>query len=289
MTGLLAGALVALSFLLLARAWTRPETGRALSSRRRGTSSRLASLLRQAGWERFSPTLVVAGSVVVGLVSGVLSAALTGLPMAALIASLVAGATPVAVIRRRARQSLIHVRANWPEAVDTMVAGIRAGLSLPDAMGAVAISGPPPLRPLFAAAAAEHRATGSFDAALAVMQRHADDAVADRVVVALRMASELGGTTIGEVLRTLSTMLREDARLRAEIRGRQSWTVSAARMAVAAPWLTLLLLSTRPETVSAFATPGGAAVLALAAVLTVTAYVLMTRLARLPELPRLAP
>lgn len=288
MTGVLAGVLVALALLLLARAWTHPHTDPAPRARRQRPPSLLASLLNRAGWEQVSPALVVAGSVLGGLVSGVLAAAVTGLPMAAVIAALVAGAAPVAVLRRRARHCLVQVRASWPEAVDAMVAGIRAGLSLPDAMGAVALSGPPPLRPLFAAAAAERRATGSFDAALTVMQRRADDAVADRVVVALRMAGELGGSSVGEVLRALSTMLREDARIRAEIRGRQSWTVSAARMAVAAPWLTLLLLSTRPEAVAAFATPQGAVVLALAAALTIAAYLLMTRLARLPELPRLA-
>ncbi|HAN71829.1 MAG TPA: type II secretion system protein F, partial [Actinobacteria bacterium] len=70
--------------------------------------------------------------------------------------------------------------------------------------------------------------------------------------------------------------------------GRQSWTVSAARMAVVAPWLTLLLLSTRPEAVAAFATPAGAAVLVLAAAMSVLAYALMLRVSRLPELPRLA-
>ena len=67
------------------------------------------------------------------------------------------------------------------------------------------------------------------------------------------------------MLRTLSAMVRDDARTRGEIAARQSWTVSAARLAVAAPWLTLVLLCTRTEAAHAYATPAGAVVLTLAA------------------------
>jgi len=289
-TGALFGLLVATALILVVMAVRGSGRDGDLhaSAHRPPRPSRLQGMLHRAGLERLSPAIVVAGSALVALVAGMLAAALTGVPMAALLMALAAGAAPTLVIRRRARHRSEQARASWPDAVDVMVAGIRAGLSLPDAVASVAVSGPEPLRPLFAAAAIEHRATGSFDEAMLWLQERASDPVADRVVVALRLARELGGTTVGEVLRTLSAMLREDARIRAEIRGRQSWTVSAARMAVAAPWLTLLLLSTRPEAVAAFATPGGALVLVVAAALTAVAYALMTRLARLPELPRLA-
>ena len=58
----------------------------------------------------------------------------------------------------------------------------------------------------------------------------------DRLVESLRIAREVGGTDLGHLLRTLSGFLREDARTRAELETRQSWTVNAARLAVAAPW-----------------------------------------------------
>ena len=53
------------------------------------------------------------------------------------------------------------------------------------------------------------------------------------------MAREVGGTDLGRLLRTLSAFLREDARTRAELETRQGWTVNAARLAVAAPWIVL--------------------------------------------------
>lgn len=286
--GSLVGVLLAVALCLLVSIWRHPENRPGSGGLRSGREPRLQRLLQRAGWGRLSPARFIGGCLMAAVLAGVVIFASTAVPMAGLIAAVAAGLAPVMVARRRAHQRAERVRASWPEAVDVMVSGIRAGLSLPDAVAAVAASGPEPLRPYFAAAAVEHRASGSFDAALDVLQQQAADPVADRVVVALRLARELGGTSVGEVLRTLSAMVREDARTRAEIRGRQSWTISAARMAVAAPWLVLLLLSTRPEAVASFATPAGAGVLVLAALLTLVAYLTMMRVARLPELSRLA-
>ena len=75
----------------------------------------------------------------------------------------------------------------------------------------------------------------------------------------------------------------DDARTRAELLARQSWSVTAARMAVCAPWLVLILLATQSETLIAYDTPTGTAILVAGAVLTVGAYRLMIRIGRLPE------
>ena len=67
------------------------------------------------------------------------------------------------------------------------------------------------------------------------------DPVGDRVVEGLRIAREVGGGDLGRLLRNLSGYLRDDARTRSELEARQAWTVNGARLAVAAPWLVLLL------------------------------------------------
>jgi tight adherence protein B len=144
------------------------------------------------------------------------------------------------------------------------------------------------LRPAFASFAAEYRATGSVTGALDLLEARLADPVADRVIAAFRMAREFGGSDLGVVLRTLSAMLRDDAQTRGEIAARQSWTVSAARLAVAAPWLTLLLLCTRTEAAHAYATTGGAVVLGVAATMSVLAYIVMMRIGRLPADERMA-
>jgi tight adherence protein B len=107
--------------------------------------------------------------------------------------------------------------------------------------------------------------------------------VSDRVVEALRVAREVGGSDLGRLLRTLSTFLREDARTRSELESRQSWTVNGARLAVTAPWLVLLTLSFQQEVVRRYASPAGVIVLGFGAALCVIAYRLMVRIGRLPQ------
>ena len=97
------------------------------------------------------------------------------------------------------------------------------------------------------------------------------------------IAREVGGSDLGRLLRTLSVFLREDSRTRAELETRQAWTVNAARLAVAAPWVVLAMLSSRPESVQAYSSAAGAIVLFLGALLTGVAYWIMMRIGRLPE------
>ena len=59
--------------------------------------------------------------------------------------------------------------------------------------------------------------------------------------------------------------------------------MNAARLAVAAPWVVLLLLGTQSTTVSAYDSSGGVVLLALGAVVCVVAYRVMLRIGRLPE------
>jgi tight adherence protein B len=96
------------------------------------------------------------------------------------------------------------------------------------------------------------------------------------------MAREVGGTDLGRLLRTLSTFLREDARTRSELETRQGWTVNAARLALAAPWILLLLLSSQPDAVEAYNSAAGTAVLVVGGGTSFVAYRLMLRIARLP-------
>jgi tight adherence protein B len=112
------------------------------------------------------------------------------------------------------------------------------------------------------------------------------DPVGDRVCETLRVAREVGGSDLGTVLRTLSELLRADARTRSELETRQSWTVNAARLAVAAPWLVLLMLGTQSTTLRAFNTSGGIVLLLIGAVVCFVAYRVMVRIGRLPEEPR---
>jgi tight adherence protein B len=274
--GAFLGLACATGLLLVIAAGRAPRT-----PRRR--ASALDRLIREAGVPRLTPSRVIAACAVAALASGILALLVTALPLAACLAAVAGGVAPIVVLRRRAAVRREWLRAAWPDAVDGLVSAVRAGMSLPEAVGDLGRSGPEALRPAFAGFAAEYRATGSFAASVDVLQDSLADPVADRVIAALRLAREVGGSDLGVMLRTLSGMLRDEARTRSEILARQSWTIAAARMAVVAPWLTLALLCSRPEAAAAYASAAGAVVLTVAAMLSVVAYAVMMRIGRLPD------
>ena len=108
------------------------------------------------------------------------------------------------------------------------------------------------------------------------------DPVGDRVIEGLRIAREVGGGELGRLLRNLSGYLRDDLRTRSELEARQAWAVNGARVATAAPWVVLLVMSTQREVIERYQSTAGAVVLVVGALLCVLAYRLMMRLGRLP-------
>ena len=189
---------------------------------------------------------------------------------------------PFAVVAARARRRQREFAEVWPEAVDNLASAVRAGMSLPDALAALAVRGPEPLRPAFDAFALDYRVTGRFGECLDRLKDELADPVGDRVVEGLRIAREVGGGELGRLLRNLSGYLRDDARTRSEMESRQAWTVNGARLAVAAPWLVLLIMSFQSDVIHRYASPAGVVVLAVGASLCVVAYWLMMRIGRLP-------
>jgi tight adherence protein B len=129
--------------------------------------------------------------------------------------------------------------------------------------------------------------TGRFAESLDRLKDRLADPVGDRVVEGLRIAREVGGGELGSLLRNLSGFLREDARTRSELESRQAWTVNGARLAVAAPWMVLLLLCFQREVIARYASPAGVVVLTTGAVLSVVAYRLMLRIGRLADVRRM--
>jgi len=277
--GALLGLLFGLGCLLVWRSGPRrpPAGPRGLT-----WQDRTRDLLAQAGIEGVSPIQFAAASGGLGFVVFVLVLGTSQVPVIALIFGGFAALGPIFLVRRRRAQRVIELREVWPEAVDNLASGVRAGLSLPEAVAQLGVRGPEQLRPAFRRFGADYQATGRFGESLDSLKRNLADPVGDRVVEALRMAREVGGTDLGRLLRTLSVFLREDARTRAELETRQGWTVNAARLALCAPWVLLLLLASRPSAVAAYDTPAGAAVLLGGGAVSVLAYRVMIRIARLP-------
>ena len=281
MTGVLLGLVLGAGvFCVWWSFWPRePRRPRVPSPWRRA----LSDDLRQAGMDGVSPLALMAASLAAGLLVFLLVVGVTSVAALAACFAAMAVAAPMLFVRSRARRRRAALRDVWPEVVDNLASAVRAGLSLPEALSQLGSRGPEFLRPAFSAFAEDYRASGRFQDCLDQLKVRLADPVADRIVESLRIAREVGGSDLGRLLRTLSAFLRQDARTRSELETRQGWTVNAARLAVAAPWIVLALLATRPESIAAYDRPAGAAVLVAGAVVTVVAYQLMVRIARLPD------
>ncbi|MDQ0075274.1 type II secretion system F family protein [Arthrobacter oryzae] len=265
-------------FLMWWSAWETPET-----PKRRPRASRLEDLLRAAGIENVSALGLVSTCLGLAAFVGLIFFAVTrSWPISACF-GLFGGWLPMAVVRWRARKRTATLRQLWPDVVDHLRSAIRAGLSLPEALIQLGEKGPEELRHVFRDFGADYRAGGQFDPALNSLKERLADPVADRIVEALRLTREVGGSDLGRLLGTLGEFLRESARTRSELEARQSWTVNAARLAVAAPWIVMVLLATRPEAVAAYNTPMGAAVLLGGLVVSGICYSVMLRIGALPE------
>ncbi len=245
-------------------------------------TERTDELIVQAGIEGVRAHQLFTVSGVLGLVVALLVFATSHVPLIGLFFGGFAASGPFLLVRRRKAVRSTELREVWPEAVDNLTSGVRAGLSLPEALTQLGERGPDQLRSAFRRFGEDYRATGRFGESLDRLKANLADPVGDRVVEALRMAREVGGTDLGRLLRTLSAFLREDARTRAELETRQGWTVNAARLALCAPWIVLLLLSTKASAVAAYRSPAGTFVLLAGAGISFVAYRVMMRIARLP-------
>ena len=203
------------------------------------------------------------------------------LPVALCFAAL-AGALPIAIVSGRARRRERELADLWPEAVDNLASAVRAGLSLPEALGNLGVRGPEPLRSAFRAFAIDYQLSGRFGESLDRLKERLSDPVGDRVVEGLRIAREVGGGELGRLLRNLSGYLRDEARTRSEMEARQAWAVNGARLAVAAPWVVLLFMAFQGDAIRRYATTGGVVVLLTGAAACIVAYRLMMRIGRLP-------
>lgn len=274
------GAALAAGILLVLSPWLWPK---GVQRSRPSVPGRVARLLDEAGAMRLVPWQLASIMAFCGVVAAAVVWLATQVMVLAVIAAVAGAVTPVAGLRTRRASRRRSRRSLWPDVCDLLIASVRAGMSLPDAVASLGDSAPAPLRPAFAAFATDLAASGHFDSSALRLKSALADPIADRIVEALRMARQVGGTELTPVLRALSSSVRADAAVRSEVEARQSWIRGAAVLGVSAPWVILGLLAMRPEGASAYGSPEGVALVVAGAAVSFIAFRIMLRLGRLPE------
>ncbi len=276
--GALVGLGVGIGLTLIWSAFFVPRAPRV----RTRSAGRLRELLDRAGLGQVSTTGFVILCLVLAVGTALLIQLVSGTPPVAIAFGVMGGYLPAALVAGRARRRLREFAEVWPEAVDNLASAVRAGLSLPDALGGLGTRGPESLREAFDQFALDYQVSGRFGECLDRLKARLADPTGDRVIEGLRVAREVGGGELGRLLRNLSGYLRDDARTRSEMEARQAWTVNGARLAVAAPWVVLLFMSFQSEVIRRYSSPAGVVVLGVGAAICFVAYRLMMRIGRLP-------
>ena len=248
--------------------------------------ARLGRLGRDAGHASWRASHIILVSAGVAIASVMVAGLLTSSFTVVVLAACGGGWAPIGWLRSRVRRRRKAHRDVWPEAIALLTSGVRAGISLPEVVAGLSERGPEALRPYFQRYRSTYRALTSFDASLEVLADDLSDPIADRVIAALKLANEVGGTDLVRVLRALGDFVRDDLRVRKEVEARWAWTVTAARLAAAAPWLVLIVMSSRPEAAAAYDSPTGMMLVMGGACATFVGYRIMLRAARLPDEPR---
>ncbi|MET4781766.1 type II secretion system F family protein [Glaciihabitans sp. UYNi722] len=280
---LLVGLVLGFGLVLCASPFLWPASAARVQKPNLWPVDRLRERLAQAGLGSVSVPALVVVSILAAIVAVGVTFALVPVVAIALIAGIVALALPMSIVGWRARTRRRAARVLWPDVVDHLVSAVRSGLALPDSVVTLAHTGPTPTREAFAGFEREYRATGNFALCIDGLKSRLADPVADRILETLRMSREVGGSELTTVLRNLATYLRQEAAIRSEVEARQSWVLNAAKLGVAAPWVILLLLATRPEAAAAYNSSAGVVLIVVGLFVTAAAYRIMLALGRLPE------
>lgn len=170
----------------------------------------------------------------------------------------------------------------WPIFVESINSLLTSGLSLSEAFEDAITMAPLALAPRLVQFSKELQTKRIADA-LPALSGALSSGVAGEFVALVALAQRFGGKGLSAALKAHSKRVREVNAIRAQYRVRTNATKSVARLGVAAPWVILGLLLSRPETADAFTTTTGIGILLAGLAACVLAYRLITLLGRLPK------
>ena len=218
-----------------------------------------------------------------GLVMGAgwgLVYAWTGVAAVAASITVLSAFVPQSVINTRARQRAARSEAEWAHLIDALIAGIDAGMSIPDTLTTLANS-QPHWRATLKRFTMTYRAHGNVDTALDAMAQHANDPIGGAIVDALHVAHVLGEVQLSDTLRDLRAAAHDDVQRQRTLRARNSRTWRAASLTLVAPWIILIATATQPHAAAAWNSASGVTVLCLGGLICGCAYILVRRMGRM--------
>jgi tight adherence protein B len=206
------------------------------------------------------------------------------IPIFPIIGFIVGLYIPRMYVRRQQNQRLVHFSDQLADMLNLMVNGLRAGYSTMQAMEAVSREMPSPISDEFRRVVQEMQLGISMEQALSNLLRRIPSGDLDLVITAMNVQREVGGN-LAEILDTISYTIRERVRIKGEIRVLTSQVLYSGRFLALMPLIIIgvLWVVNRPYMMQFFAEPKivGYIALTIAAILVLSGYYVMTRIANI--------
>ena len=242
----------------------------------------LRSTLEGAGLSRWGVAGLLLRVGAVSMALGTWSFLVSRIVALAACLAILGSALLIELLHGRAESRRREVAKSWPEVLDSLASAEVAGIGLIEAFGDLAEHAPLHLRSEFVRANAKLVAGYSFDATVTELKSEFGEPHADRLVELLRTVNEIGATNYHSLLRDQAKSLRADIALWGLIETKQAWVLGTAKLAIAAPWLIVALLASRPENATVYNSAGGSSLLLIGLVISAFAYYLIHLLGALP-------
>jgi len=215
---------------------------------RPGAKPSLINRMRQAGlsWSKQTYYIVCSGS---GAGSFVVTVALFNISVLPALGFGIAGGLllPHLYVNRRRNQRLKRFSAEFPNAVDVIVRGVKAGLPLVDCLRIISTEAQEPVRTEFKTIVEDQTLGMPLDQAVQRLSECVPLAEANFFAIVVALQSRTGGS-LSEALGNLSKVLRERKKMQAKIKAMSSEAKASAGIIGSLPVVvTSLVYLTSPD------------------------------------------
>jgi tight adherence protein B len=183
----------------------------------------------------------------------------------------------------RARARALQVSDEWPSVLESLESAAQSGISLLDSIRDLAESSQLLVSQDFAFAYQLCERGIGLDAALTQLKQRFGLSICDSTIETLRLVNDSGGAGYLSALRHQGRAIRASSSVSQQIQAKQGWVLGTAKIAVAAPWLIVVLLSGRPENAAAYSSLQGSMLLLAGLAASVVAVYLISKIGRTDE------
>jgi tight adherence protein B len=222
-------------------------------------------------------TLIMFSVAFMGIVVSIITKVFVIAPVSFALAILLPGI----LLNQRKTKMQDQKMQQWTLLIDDLTSGVRAGLTIGEALAQALQNCEEPLRSDFQEAILEINRSGQVSKVISILKNQITDTVGVATLKLLQVVLKTGANDLATSLSILSNSSRENHNLIQELKAKQSWVLNGARISVISPWLVLLALWTQESVRNAYQNIIGQMILILVAAVGLFGYLVMKRIGRI--------